>query len=250
METLASSKGPTKEQQLLKPEIIPKSQVFDKGRSKGEKSTGSMPHSYPFLANFGSRANELYGLSNQAKQINMSFLYLNGSYELIPVQNKRSCLYAVVKRGIDTPADYTNAHLRRQLVLMLLQYPDFFYSLLKNSIMGIHGHSRMYPAELVQRRLVGSITSQEAADQRLPGTFRFHSNLQHMATPNIWGVEITLTLISMMWQVRITVVNSESLPQEKIHPNRSLDSTDLVVVFCGGAHYTGAGKHLFCCAQI
>ena len=107
----------------------------------------------------------------------------------------------------------------------VLQHLDFFYPLLKNSTMDIYGHSRIDPAELVQGELTGSITSQETADQRLPEPFSFHSYLQHMETPTTWHDEINTTLISMMWQVRITVVYGEGLLQEKIY-NRSLDNTD------------------------
>ena len=82
--------------------------------------------------------------------------------------------------------------------MMVLQYPDFLYPLLKNSMIGVYGHSRIDPVELVHRELDGSITSQDGADQRLPGSFSFLSYLQHMATPNTWGDEIALTLMSMM----------------------------------------------------
>ena len=243
LETLDSNEGPLEEQQLQKPETTSESQVFDEGRSSGEKVTSRKPHTYTFLANFVSRANELYGFSNQEELSRlMEFLYLNGRYELIPVKNKGSFLYAAARRGIDTPAEYTNSHLGWQVVMMVLQYPDFIYPLLMNTIMGIYGHSRMDPAELVQRKLSGSIISQEAADQRLQG------HLVSIVFYSTWQFQIH-GMMSMILQLRITVVYGESLLQEKISHNRPLDNTDLVVVFCGGAYHIGVGEHLFCSGQ-
>ena len=76
----------------------------------------------------------------------------------------------------------------------------------------------------------------------LPGPLSFHSYLANILLPDQWGDSIKLTLISMMWQARITVVYGESLLQEKIRHNGALDNGDIVVVFCSGNHYVSAGK--------
>ena len=52
-------------------------------------------------------------------------------------------MFVAVRRSIYVPAEYTNAHLRRQLVMFMPWYKKYFYSLLKQSIMGKYGHERL-----------------------------------------------------------------------------------------------------------
>ena len=63
----------------------------------------------------------------------------------------------------------------------------------------------------------------------MPDPFSFHSYLANMLLPDQWGDSITFTLISMMWQARITVVYGESLLQEKIRHNCAMDNINIVV---------------------
>ena len=41
------------------------------------------------------------------------------------------------------------------------------------------------------------------------------------------------------------MVYTESLLQDGVRHNRSLEKTDLVLVYCGGMHFVGAGQCLF-----
>ena len=43
---------------------------------------------------------------------------------------------------------YTNAHFRSQIVMFMLQYKKYFYSLLKQSIMVIYGNERFTEDQL------------------------------------------------------------------------------------------------------
>ena len=45
-----------------------------------------------------------------------------------------------------------------------------------------------------------------------------------------------------MWQVRVTVLNGETLHQIKIRHGNRLDKVDLVVAHCSGNHYLLLGE--------
>ena len=60
------------------------------------------------------------------------------------------------------------------------------------------------------------------------------------------GDQGLLTLISMMWQVTITIVNAEDLSQIKIRHQRPLDQVNLVVILAQRCHYLGTCKYDFC----
>ena len=80
----------------------------------------------------------------------MEYLSLDGRYELVPVQSRGSCMYAAIRRAVDVPAEYTNAHLRRQ-IMTVLKCPEFFLPVLKEHIRGTYGHARLDKEELASR---------------------------------------------------------------------------------------------------
>ena len=58
------------------------------------------------------------------------------------MQNRDSCTFAAIGRGVDVPRAYTNTYMRRQIVMFVLQNVQFFFPL-KLSIMGNYGHARL-----------------------------------------------------------------------------------------------------------
>ena len=59
-------------------------------------------------------------------------------------------------------------------------------------------------------------------------------------------IDITLIGLSMMWQVRVTVLNGEILHQIKIHHGNKIEKVDIAVVHCFSNHYLPLGE----CAVI
>ena len=91
------------------PQSSSAARVFEEARSLGAKVTGKKPHQYPQLNKFGNRANEIYVLANQEQlSILMEYIHLNGGYELIPMQNRYSCMFTAIRREVDVPWEYTN----------------------------------------------------------------------------------------------------------------------------------------------
>ena len=81
----------------------------------------------------------------------MEYLFLNGRYELVPVQNRGSCMDAAIRRLVDVPAEYTKAHLMQEIIMTVLKFPEFFLPVLKEHIRGIFGHARLDKEELASR---------------------------------------------------------------------------------------------------
>ena len=83
--------------------------VFEDAISLGTKVTEKKPHQSPQLNKFGNRADEIYGLANQEQLSRMmEHVHLNGGYELLPVQNRCSCMFTVIRRGVDVPREIPN----------------------------------------------------------------------------------------------------------------------------------------------
>ena len=86
-------------------------------------------------------------------------------------------------------AEYTNAHFRRQLVMFMLWYKKYFYSLLKQSIMGIYGHKWFTEEQLETLEKENLITEEQKKDQKMPGPHSFYSYLKDLLKPSTWGDE-------------------------------------------------------------
>ena len=60
-----------------------------------------------------------------------------------------------------------------------------------------------------------------------------------------WGDALCLALISMMWQISITILQEEDFHQIKFRHSERLKNADLVLVHCQGCHYIPASKFDF-----
>ena len=70
----------------------------------------------------------------------------------------------------------------------------------------------------------------------------WHAYLTSMLRPETWGDIVVLYAISHMWSVAITLINGPALLEYRIRHKRPLAECDIVVVFDGHAHFSGAGK--------
>ena len=165
--------------------------------------------------------------------------YLQGHEQLdpIPVEAIGNCLFSSTQRTIDVPLEYQNTHLRRKIVLVLANNCNFFIPLLKNSIMATYGHPRMDEEEYNRRFEAGELSQQQIDDQECPGSYSYYGYLKALLTDRFWGDEIVLTVISMMFQCGVTILDADSFLQTKIQHNTLLKDADIVLIHCQGRHY-------------
>ena len=115
-------------------------------------------------------------------------------------------------------------------------------SLLRNSIMATYGHPRMEQEEFNRRYEAGQFSKQQIDDQECSGPFSFYGYLKALLSDGFWGDEIVLTIISMMFQCGITVLNADNYLQTKIRHNTLLKDADITLVHCQGRHYVPVCK--------
>ena len=81
--------------------------------------------------------------------------------------------------------------------------------------------------------------------EKEPGPFCIKSYLEYILQDGVWGDFIVLTLISVMWGVRVTVVRGDSCSQVRIRHNYDLNDSDIVLLFNGrevGGHYSSVSR--------
>ena len=74
------------------------------------------------------------------------------------------------------------------------------------------------------------------------GPFSYKTYLTKMLKRQLWGNEIVLWSVSMMWNLKITVVNSKTLQECRFHHDVALWHVDVGLVYNTSTHYTAAGE--------
>ena len=118
--------------------------------------------------------------------------------------------------------------------MMMANHHTFLFLILKASITTTYGFPRMSKEDCQKKYKDGTLTQIEADDHNTPGPFSYLGYMQALLEDGFWGDELCLALISMMWQISITVVKGETFHQIKFRHSESLKNTDLVLVHCQG----------------
>ena len=59
---------------------------------------------------------------------------------------------------------------------------------------------------------------------------------------DFWGDEVVLYAIYYMWSMKITVLNTKTLQEYRIHHDRTLDQADIVITYNAHNHFNAAGR--------
>ena len=208
---------------------------------------GPEMESFAGLRELDIDANEMYGLSNM-EDLKRIMLYLKQYCKLTPkaVQARGACMMASVRRCAAIPYECTNSHLRHQIVVFICNMAEYLFPMLQVHIKGNYGHARLSRSQLRRKEREGTLTPQERSDYNEPGPFSLVSYLEAFLDRGFYGDEITLVVMSMMWQLRITVLQAETQIQTKIRHSNTLARTDMVLVRTSRLHYFPASKSFFC----
>ena len=85
--------------------------------------------------------------------------------------------------------------------MMMANHHAFLFPLLKANLTTTYGFPRMSQEEYQQKYEAGTLTEDEVDD---------HGYMKTLLKEGFWGDELCLALVSMMWQVGITVVIGET----------------------------------------
>ena len=172
----------------------------------------------------------------------LEYLQLNGGWFPFHVQRWGACQFAAFRRGIDCPMAYTNMHLQRQLVMEMIRYKEFFLPHLTDVISGGYG-GKLSAEEYSRCEREGLLTAATRQAYEEPGPFSYLTYLEHILKRDSWGDEITLVVLSMVFQLRITVVTIPNLHGDPIRHTNTLEKLDIVLLCSGGNHYLSAGMY-------
>ena len=135
-------------------------QLLDLCKFEPSKIEGKVPSKdYASLKKQSTYSNIAVGLENMQQYKRLEeYLRLNGGMEMYSVQMRGACMFASLRRCIDSPLEYSNTHLRRQIAVTVAENPEFFFPILSQHIKGNYGHIRISKATYDQKKRDGTIT--------------------------------------------------------------------------------------------
>ena len=204
---------------------------------------GKSPHEYKWMAGCSNIPSPLEELNGAELCKLYEFLSNNGQYKLIPTLADGDCYYGSLRRGTTFPYEVADIHIKRLIIKAICNYHEFFHNLFKQSLANTYGVHRDTEEELQEKIAQNQIDAQDLADQRMPGPFSFVSFLKFMLQPSAYADSHLIMVMSMIWNIRITVVYATNCHELRFRHHKRLAQADLVMVVCNETeHFVSAGK--------
>ena len=91
----------------------------------------------------------------------------------------------------------------------------------------------------------GTISARDLKDQRMPGPFTWEEFLSFHLTPSTYADDIIICVVSMLWQMKITVLKAQDLSERRFrHTGRLAKAELLLVRYEETDHFVSVGKGL------
>ena len=171
------------------------------------------------------------------------FLHNNGEYAMQPTKEDGDCFYGAWRRGTDFKAEVADIHLRRTIIKIMSRYHKFFYDTFHYAVAQQYGLFRYPEDELQQKITDGTISASDLKDQRMPGPFTWHEFLAFLLTPSTYADDIIICIVSMIWQMKITVLKAQDLSERRFRHRCILSKAELFLIHCEETdHFVSVGK--------
>ena len=152
-----------------------------------------------------------------------------GQWVPVAVAKLGSCMFDSIRRGIQTPVQFTNRIFRRQLAVFCARNADIIRKQHLNTLYTEYG---------IPYSNMDSLEGQGPHK----GPYSICDYILEIMEQYSWGDSIILDMVSRMWGLRITVLDVESWVEHRIRHQKSLDNADVVLIFAGGNHYRGTWR--------
>ena len=203
-----------------------------------ETRTGTTIQWYDHLKGVDIGTNRMIGLTNMKYYTRLiDYAQKNGGYVPKVSQQRGSCLFHSVRKSIACPREFSNSHLRRMIICFIVDNFELLWPMLHFAIGGNYGHLKLTTDQFREKERLGTLTNREREEYFEPGPFSVVTYLEQLMRPGFYEEEICLLIISMMWKIRITIINGQTLKPKKIRDRNPAMKADMVLVHCDNAHY-------------
>ena len=155
---------------------------------------------------------EQFGLDTRSQYRVVDRAVASVGRHFVPVEGNGICLFFAIQQFLAIPSEYTNQHMRREVVHHLATNMDLYVEDLIPLVRGIYG-----------------------AGDPLTTPQSICSYLQELLRINFWADEIVLRVLSLIYNVTITVIRGDSGGEDRVRHSRDLSHVDIVLLLAKGA---------------
>ena len=113
------------------------------------------------------------------------------------------------------------------IICFIVDNFELLWPMLHFAIKGKYGHLRLTTDQFREKERLGTLTDREREEYFEPGPFSMVTYLEHLMRPGFYGEEICLLIISMMWKIRIIIINGQTLKPIKIRNRNPAKKADM-----------------------
>ena len=144
-------------------------------------------------------ANIIYGLGSKEHLFKLlDYGQLNGGFIPSLTQMRGSCMFHALRKGMKCSREFKNAHLRRMVVLFMIENFEMLWPLLHICVLNNFGHVRLTEEKFRAKVDTGTITDAEREAYTEPGPFCVYAYLDNLLKPGFYGDELCLLIGSMI----------------------------------------------------
>ena len=214
-----------------------------------KKIYGDEPPLQPGLRGVDIPFNQGYGFQNMEGIIRlMDYGASNGGFIPLATQQRGACLFHSFKRNICCPHEFTNTHLRRMLVSFICGRAEELYALLVTAISGNYGHIRISQRKYDRLMSLQQLTDAQKTQVEVfkePEPFSIVTYCEALLKPSFYGEELCIILLSMLFKVRTTIFDGDSLVAIKVRHTNTPFNADVHLVHVSRCHYIALGMYHF-----
>ena len=214
-------------------------QEYEKQEKRKQATIGRPPPVLPraYATMKGTGAEEL-GFNDTAQYLRLQmFLQKNGGLDVGPSRADGSCMFSSVLALLGSCQEYTQVHLRRDLVLLGAEYPEFLFHQLKEHIRHEYTQPRLTKEEYERKKADDTLTIEEHRLYHMPGPLSYYAWLLYMLEPDAWGDAATLILMSYKLQVPMATVDADDLFVRRYRQEWPLEMQEIVLCYQNKNHY-------------
>ena len=217
-------------------------------RSKPARPEGKLPSLYKvFKKGAGDSIAETFwpGFTGFTEMMKVTeYLSVNHNHVVVPINSKGNCMWDTIRALMWIYDEWTMVHLRREVVMFILDHIDILLKDLIQCLIGIYGCPVITPEEYERKRLEGTLTEMDKTDRNLPGPQSICSYLENLLTPGFWGDYFVLSVVCRIYMITLSVIREDSLLPTHYYHKGPWWVADLKLLWVGHVHYQGIGEFL------
>ena len=155
---------------------------------------------------------------------------------LFKVEGNVNCLFLAIKKSLQVWHSgtggamdvkhqlpyYPNRYFRRQVINWMIENCQKVHKYMGSALKALYG--------------IPDPTASHG------GPFSYKTYLTKLMDWSFWGDEVVLWSVSMIWGLKIMVVNSKTLQEYRVHHDVAMQHVDVGLVYNASTHYTAAGE--------